>query len=453
MLRSLTFRLALTYFAASLCVILVVAVGVSYVVIHGLRDDGEATIDAVHSHVLALVRDELKKGKPMSAAARSAWSRAGVGPMYKIIAYDSKNITHAAYDSAPYRADSVLTNVLYVYVVGGDLYRSAHLKQGVFFIDLGENFLTFRLISGIRRLLPFVAVAVVLAALLSWLVARLATSPLRDLAADLRSFGRGDLAAKDLSYRHGVEIDALYASYNDAVENAKRALSERAAASDNVRTFISDASHELRTPLTIVMGYIDALAEGLVTSAEDSRQILRKTLNECRRMRDTIEKLLSLARLERGEPDIGTVDVASTVRDVAESMQSLAPQLKVEAPVNGEAMAVGNADEIREALITVVDNAVKYGKGAPIDISVSRKANVIVLEVADLGPGMSKEERERAFDRFYRGNAAAGVNGSGLGLAVAKRAVERANGRITLNSELGRGTAVTFYLLGAPSID
>ena len=453
MFRSLTVRLALMYFAASLCVILVVAAGGGFARLQGLRDDGEATIDSITSHTRALVIEELAKGKPMSAAAPAAWTRVHATTMYKLIAYDANDSTRYVYNSDPYQGESILKNALYVYVASPQLYRSARFPQGAIFVDLNERYIADRFLFGYQRLLPFFFVAIVLAAIFSWLWALRATAPLRDVAGDLKSFGHGDLVKKDLSYRRDVELDTLYASYNDAVENAKKSLSERSIAKDNMRTFISDASHELKTPLTIIMGYIDALAEGLITSTEDSRQILLKTLNECRRMRDTIEKLLSLARLERDEPDIGTVDIASIARDVAESMQPLAPQLKVEAPANGQTMAVGNAVEIREAIVTVVDNAVKYGKGAPIDIYVSRKANLVVLEVADLGPGMSPEERDRAFDRFYRGHAAAGVNGSGLGLAVAKRAVERANGKITLNSEVGRGTAVTFYLRSASSPD
>ncbi len=304
------------------------------------------------------------------------------------------------------------------------------------------------LLITLLRLLPFLLVATAIAGTLSWFIARQATLPLREITADLKSFGRGDLVAKDPSERRDVEMDALYCSYNEAVQNAKTTLSERAAANENMRTFIADAGHELKTPLTIIMGYIDALSEGLVSDDEDRQQVLAKTLAECRRMRGAIGKLISLARLEQEEPNVGTVDLAAVVRDVAESMRAIAPQLTIETPMNGAAIAVGNRDEIREAIVVVVDNAVKYGGGSPVDITVSRNADVVAVEIADSGPGMGAEERARAFDRFYRGNAAANVAGTGLGLAVAKRAVERANGTITLNSEVGRGTAVTFYLRG-----
>lgn len=450
MKRSLTLRLTLMCFTAMLCVILALTAGIVYVELNSSRDDAKATIDPVFAHVVALLNAELREGKTISAAAPSAWDRAGRPEMYMLVAYDASSGVRPAYVSAP-TPTSLLNDVPYNYVVPDGLYRKANLPHGNVFLYVSNLYIHTTLLKALVRLLPFQLVAIAIAAGLSWFIAQRATMPLRDLAADLKSFGRGDLIARDLSGSRDVEMTGLYSSYNDAVENARKALSERAAANENMRIFISDAGHELKTPLTIIMGYIDALAEGLVSRAEDRQQILSKTLTECRRMRGNIGKLISLARLDQEEPNIGTVDVAAIVRDVGDSMRALASQLTIEAPTNGAAIAVGNAEEIREAIVVVVDNAIKYGNGCPIDISVSRNADVVAVKIADSGPGMSAEERVRAFDRFYRGSAAASVIGTGLGLAVAKRAVERANGTITLNSEVGRGTAVTFYLRGVPS--
>jgi signal transduction histidine kinase len=138
-------------------------------------------------------------------------------------------------------------------------------------------------------------------------------------------------------------------------------------------------------------------------------------------------------------------------REVTESLRALAPHIHLELPDSDEAMARGNEDELREALVNVIDNARKYAPGSPVDVRVSKAANVVVLEVVDAGPGMSAADQVRAFERFQRGSANPDVEGSGLGLAIAKRAVERAGGQITLGSALGSGTTVTMYLPAAES--
>jgi two-component system OmpR family sensor kinase len=194
------------------------------------------------------------------------------------------------------------------------------------------------------------------------------------------------------------------------------------------------------------MGYVGAISEGVVTDRGDEKRILAKTLAECRRMRGTIEKLIALARLDRDPVNAAAFDVVALTRDVADSLKPLTPELHLQVAADGDTFAFGNASEVREALVCIIDNARKYAPGSPIDAQVTKTADIAVIEIADAGPGMSAEDRERAFERFRRGSAHGDVEGSGLGLAIAKRAVERANGRIALNSELGRGTTVRLYL-------
>jgi two-component system OmpR family sensor kinase len=197
----------------------------------------------------------------------------------------------------------------------------------------------------------------------------------------------------------------------------------------------------------MIMGYVDAIAEGLVAGPLDARRILKKSLSECRRMRGTIEKLILLDRLDGNDPALGTVDVAVLALTIAESMKPLAPSLQVDVPSNGiKAMVGADETELRQAIVNIVDNSVKYAPGSPIDVRVSTAGDIVIVEVVDAGPGMPAGDRERVFERFHRGSNRGDAEGSGLGLAIAKRAVERAGGKITLSSDLGRGTAVRLYL-------
>jgi len=298
------------------------------------------------------------------------------------------------------------------------------------------------------RTVPSMLLAIVIAYGFARLIAAQAIRPLRELTRALQALAEGDLIPKPIVATGAAEINTLTAAYNAAAVSVQKAVTERDLATDSIRHFISDASHELKTPLTIIMGYIDAVSSGLMTDPRDAERILKKTLAECRRMRGTIEKLLLLTRLDRDEShDVRDVDVATLTRQVAESMRPLAPKLHVEITSDGgDARSLGDETELREALVNIIDNAVKYAPGSPIDVRVTPTAEVVVVEIADAGPGMTAQDRERAFERFYRGSTRGEVEGSGLGLAIAKRAVQRANGRITLSSDVGRGTTVKIYL-------
>jgi two-component system OmpR family sensor kinase len=281
-------------------------------------------------------------------------------------------------------------------------------------------------------------------------IARYATRPLLEAATAMRSRSDGDCIPKAILASDLSEISAFNTAYNSAAANIEKAVADRDLAAENVRNFISDASHELKTPLTIIMGYVDAVSEGLVTDPHDAQRILKKALGECRRMRGTIERLIALARLYRDTANVVTFNVAALARQVTESMKPLVLELHVEMPPEGtKTLVIGDEGELREAIVNLVDNALKYAPGSPIDVRVSSSGDVVVLEVADAGPGIPVEDRERVFERFHRGSSHPSVEGSGLGLAIAQRAVQRAHGRITLTSELGRGTAVTLYLPAA----
>ena len=213
---------------------------------------------------------------------------------------------------------------------------------------------------------------------------------------------------------------------------------------------VADTCHELKTPLTIVMGYLDAIASGLVTDPQNAHRILAQTRAECRRMGNTIAKLAALARLDGRTEAVESFDAATLVREVVDSMRALSPDVHTNVSVDGNAFVSANRDELREAIVIAVDNALKYAPGEPVDVRVALNSADVTIEISDTGPGMSPDDLERAFERFYRGSAHRFLEGSGLGLAIAKRAVERAGGRIALLSKLGHGTTVKITLPKQP---
>lgn len=213
-------------------------------------------------------------------------------------------------------------------------------------------------------------------------------------------------------------------------------LEERRAAAAEFQRFLADAGHELRTPLTVVSGYADLLATA-VAGDERAERMLAEMRAEAARMRALVEKMLMLARLESPVSVPHLIDVLAVVRDAAASVRAAHPDRSIEVRSSGDASVVIDADDLYEAVRNLVENAVRYAPGSPVIAEVSARDGAVHVVVSDRGEGIAPDEREKIFDRFYRGRDRSGGDGSGLGLSIVSRVAERWNGRIALRSEPG----------------
>ncbi len=290
--------------------------------------------------------------------------------------------------------------------------------------------------------IPIGLIAVVLAWLIGRSITRRAVAPLEDVTAALARIAGGDFQPELLG-AGGGDLAPLTSAYNDVAYRLNAATAERLENETRMRQFVADAGHELRTPLTVVMGYLDALQRGVVSDPAGVATVHATMLDESRRMRTLIEKLIYLARLDRQPPPtIEAIDVAEVAR---RAVATLAPvggdRIDVAAPVAATARA--ERGELDEAIRTVLENALKYAPESRVALSVRTNGAVVEIGVADRGPGIAPADLPHVYDRFYRGEARYEVEGSGLGLAIAKRAVERCGGTISIESFSGSGTTVT----------
>jgi two-component system OmpR family sensor kinase len=170
-------------------------------------------------------------------------------------------------------------------------------------------------------------------------------------------------------------------------------------------------------------------------------------LDESRKMRGLIEKLILLARLDRAPTATLTpVDLNQAVQRAAQTLAPVAQgRVSVDAPAE-PVMVTANEAELHEAIKNAIDNALKYAAPSRVDVRVAVDGTRACVDVVDGGPGMEPQDVAHAFDRFYRGSTRGENEGSGLGLAIAKSAVERAGGSAELESAPGRGTRVRFCL-------
>ena len=292
----------------------------------------------------------------------------------------------------------------------------------------------------------------ILSILAAWLLGRYITGqalrPLVETTAALRQFAEGDFTPRAIVSSDRNEIGELVTAYNGAAQQVTRAFEERRFAELQMRQFVADAGHELRTPLTVIMGFVDVLRRrGASGDVATANRIFDTMTLESRRMRALIDKLIVLARLEAPE-ETPTEEVAlgDLAARVVAALGALDPEHRLVLNVASDAIVTGDADELREAVANIVENALKYAPRSVVEVEVSTDTSRAYVSVTDHGEGLSAEEVSRVFDRFYRGRQRGESEGFGLGLAIAKRAVERAGGDVRVESTPGQGTRFTIAL-------
>jgi len=285
----------------------------------------------------------------------------------------------------------------------------------------------------------------------AWLLGRYITGqalrPLAETTASLDRFGAGDFTPRAIVTVERNEIGELARAFNAAAAQVSAAFEERRVAEAQMRQFIADAGHELRTPLTVIMGFIDVLRRRAQGDGGIAPRIYETMLEESRRMRALIDKLILLARLENPEQrELETVDLAQVTGQAVAALQVLDATPRVALQSATDVLVRGYEGELYDAVANLVENALKYAPGSSVEVRVRVKDGEALVDVSDHGPGIPSDEQTRIFDRFYRGREHGEAEGFGLGLAIAKRAVERAGGRLTLHSVPGEGSRFTLAM-------
>ncbi len=235
-----------------------------------------------------------------------------------------------------------------------------------------------------------------------------------------------------------------------------RTLSRLQSAFERLQRFTADASHELRTPLTAIQSVGEvALREDL--DAGEYRDRIGSMLEETARLTRLVENLLLLTRADGGHLsfELKDSDLTRVVERVIEDYRVMAEEKdqQLVTDIQKGLRARIDADTLRQALVNILDNALKYTPSQGM-IAVKLKENPggFIVEVTDSGPGIAREHQEKIFDRFYRieKDRAKDAGGTGLGLAIAEWAVEANGGRIELESIENRGSTFRVILPGVP---
>lgn len=287
--------------------------------------------------------------------------------------------------------------------------------------------------------------AAAFAGLGGYFLARRALAPVDRMAEQART-----ITAERLKQRLPVdnpddELGRLATVFNQTLMRLESSF-------DQMRRFTADASHELRTPLTAMRSVGEIGLRGK-RDASDYREVIGSMLEEVDRLSLLVDRLLTLSRADSGEAMLARdrVDLCALAREVTTQLEVLAEEkqqsLTVEAA--GPSLCMGDPMVLRQALLNLVDNAIKYSPvGGQIVVRVSTfPSGLAVLDVSDTGPGIPVEMRPRVFDRFYRADRSRSREnggGTGLGLSIARWAVEVNGGQLTL--ENGEGPGATFRI-------
>jgi PAS domain S-box-containing protein len=243
-------------------------------------------------------------------------------------------------------------------------------------------------------------------------------------------------------------------SFSDGVVYAFRSLTEERALDDLKGEFIATVSHELRTPLAAIYGSAQTLLRpDLELDESDRKRLLDVIAQESERLSRIADDILFANKLDTGQLALGRkdIDLRGLAQDVVEEMQACyagREGISIEltagtAPADHESPIVGDADKLRQVLINLIDNAVKYSpEGGRVAVAIEPREGGIRIAVRDEGIGIAPLEQRRIFGKFYRvdPDLTRGVGGTGLGLYISRELVRRMEGRLSVSSEQGKGS-------------
>ncbi len=298
----------------------------------------------------------------------------------------------------------------------------------------------------VRRALLFGSVlALVLAAVGGSILARAALQPIKNVTETAQQItGTSDLSQRIPGGKVNDEVGQLTDTVNDMLARLETSF-------DTQQRLVADVSHELRTPLTTIQGNLDLLRRGAADDPTMRNESLAAIGNETARMRRLVNDLLLLAQADAGlQLQLHPVELDTLLLDVYRQGQviSQGTGVRVRLGAEDQAVVLGDADRLRQLLLNLVDNAIKYTPaGGDVTLTLKREAGWVLVSVADTGCGIPEEDLPHIFERFYRADRSrARPGGAGLGLSIAKWVAEAHAGELEVQSEVGQGTVFTLYL-------
>lgn len=422
-LRSTSARLALAVTLSFLLAFSLLGTGVYYAVSALLTADAREVVRADAAGLADLYRDAGRDGLAAELRGRLA-APDDPDAVYALADGDGRSLVGAMPNFAPLRN----APARWVSFREGDTRVLARLQRldgdAVLLTGLRTRSQDGFLAMMLRTALIALLVAAALGALIGWLTARWVSRRLRSLDLTAARVGAGELALRARLDGSGDAFDRLAHRFNAMLDRIGELLGGVRHATDHI-------AHDLRTPLTRLRNRLDQLRERDAPSPE-----LDAAIAETDQLLQSFGALLRLARIEAQPPlqDATAVDLQALARDVLELYAPIAAERRIVLrDATAPASVRGDADQLFQLLVNLVDNAVKFAPAdSAVDLGLDAAGAEVRLELVDRGPGIPAADRERVLDRFVRLEAHRSSPGTGLGLSLVRAIVLRHEGRIEL---------------------
>lgn len=288
-------------------------------------------------------------------------------------------------------------------------------------------------------------IAVIISCIIGFMISRSLSKPIGKITATARQIRNGDLSVRT-GLKGNDEIGQLGETFDDMATSLEKDIKHE-------RRLTSDVAHELRTPLMAMQATVEAMQDGVYPTDAEHLEVIA---TEVRRLSRLVGAMLQLSRLENGKTPFNPeeTDLVWLVKSLVTSQEQLFAdkdlQLRFadETP-NRTLVADVDPDLIRQAVVNLMSNAMRYTPaGGWVLVAINQDHADALISVSDTGIGIAKEDLPRTFSRFWRSDASREMEsgGLGVGLAVTKEIIDRHNGTITVESELGKGTTFTLRI-------
>ncbi len=313
--------------------------------------------------------------------------------------------------------------------------------------------------SFIRNILIFSILVFVFSIIIAYIISKQITLPIKKLANKTKEVTNGnfdvniDIKSEDELGMLASDFNLMLNTINTQIKTIKNDRDNLKELSEKQKKFFDNVTHELKTPMTTIIGYSEIIKDNQFTDKEFFNKAINRIISESNRLNRMIVQLLDISKNSNKNFDyeLKKLDISIIIKNMCEDMTYKAKKYNmiIEYDIENDIKLIANEDKVKEIIINLIDNSIKYGKvNSTIYVNAYNDGKYVDISVIDSGEGIDESEIENILSPFYRVSKSETreLGSTGLGLAIVKSIVESYSGEINIKSELNKGTKVSIKL-------